>query len=60
MHDQARRRKALRKGRETGCSIYIPGEVLAPLGLAPPTVVYYRTWQDPKRPRIMVNLYREP
>ena len=59
-HDQAARRRTKRKGRETGCWVYIPGEQLARLGFVredPPP--YYRTW-DGKRRAAIVQLYREP
>lgn len=64
-HDEGKRRRALRKGRETGCSIYIPGELLERIGIThsadggPP---YFRTWAGPKRkhPAVIVVLYPEP
>ena len=60
-HDPAARRKATRHGRRRGCSIHLAGEELKAAGFdpheAPP---YYVVWVDPKRPRILVNLYREP
>lgn len=61
-HDQGARRRAKRKGRETGCWIYIPGEQLeraglaAQAGLRPP---WYRTWDGRKR-TVLVQLYTEP
>jgi hypothetical protein len=59
-HDQAARRASKRKGRETGCWIYIPGEQLQRLGFVagePPP--FYRTWDGGRQPRVLVNLYRE-
>jgi hypothetical protein len=59
MYDHSQRRRALRKGRETGCSIYIPAEELAKAGFVPggplPT---YRTWGS-ARGSVMVRLYKE-
>jgi len=40
--------------------LYVPAEVLESLGWGrddPPP--YSMMWPDPKRPRLMVNLYRE-
>lgn len=54
------RRRALRKGRETGCSVYIAGEALARAGFAPSDPPpFYRVWGG-KRGRYVVVLYREP
>ena len=60
-HDPAQRRRALRKGRERGCSIYITGEQLERIGFAPDEPApWYRVWETSDgRPRIIVNLYRE-
>lgn len=60
MHDPARRRRARRTGREKGCWVYVPAETLEAQRIPTDAQVYYRTWGDPKRPRVMVNLYREP
>jgi hypothetical protein len=58
-YDAALRRRGQRKGRETGCWVYIPGEELEKAGrdpsLAPP---FYRTWGT-KRGVVLVRLYRE-
>lgn len=62
-HDQAARRRAKRKGRETGCWVYIPGEQLAALGLDPHGAApWYRTFPGPRRknPGLVVVLYAEP
>jgi hypothetical protein len=60
-HDQAARRRAKRKGRETGCWIYIPGEQLERLGLearAGEPAPLYRCW-DGRRRTVLVQLYTE-
>ncbi len=58
-HDQAARRRSKRKGRETGCWLYIPGEQLERAGFdlrdEPP---WYRSW-DGRRRTILVQLYKE-
>jgi hypothetical protein len=60
-HDQGARRRAVRRGRETGCWVYIPGEQLdrcgipAERGQPPP---FYRTWDGRKR-TVLVQLYEE-
>ena len=59
-HDQAHRRKSKRKGRETGCWVYIPGAELERAGFVrsdPPP--YYRVWPGRKR-TFMLQLYRDP
>lgn len=58
--DTAARRKSVRRGRERGCWLYVPEEVLEKLGWTrddPPP--YTTTWPAPDRPRLVVNLYRE-
>lgn len=58
--DTAARRKGVRRGRERGCWLYVPAETLEALGWSrddPPP--YSMMWPDPKRPRLLVNLYRE-
>lgn len=62
-HDQAARRKGIRKQRERGLSVYIPGEQLDALGIGRHVdAIYYRTWPGPKRtsPSVIVQLYLEP
>lgn len=59
MHDAARRRRAVRKGRERGRWVYIPGEYLEAQGFKWDDPIWYRTWAAPKRPRVVINLYRE-
>jgi len=59
-HDSGMRRRAQRKGRERGCSIYISKEALERSGL--PTsgpAPFYRVWGG-KRGRYVVVLYAEP
>lgn len=57
--DHAMRRKAIRKQRESGCSVYLPAEVLALTGFDPKgPVPFYRCW-GASRGRIVVQLYRE-
>ena len=58
-HDHAARRRSLRKGRERGCSIYLPAELLERAGVdpnGPPP--YYRAWPT-SRGGVMVRLYKE-
>jgi hypothetical protein len=57
-YDSGLRRQSTRKGRETGCSIYIPAEELLKAGIdphGPPPL--YRTWGT-KRGGVMVQLYK--
>lgn len=59
-HDAGLRRKAARKGRERGCSIYIAAEELAAAGIdldGPPPL--YRVWPGRKR-TVMIQLYPSP
>lgn len=61
-HDQGARRRSVRKGRETGCWVYIPGEQLERAGFAaerdaPPP--WYRSW-DGRKGTVLVQLYRAP
>ena len=60
-HDPAARRRAQRRGRETGCWVYLAGEQLQRIGFRPgEPPPYYRTWESADgRPRVIVNLYRE-
>ena len=57
--DVARRKRAVRKGREAGCWVYIPAELLREAGRAgrgtPPE---YRVWAGP-RGSVMVTLYAD-
>lgn len=59
-YDRVRRRRAIRKQREKGCSVYIPAEELVKAGWDPDgPVPYFRVWGAPGG-RLMVNLYSEP
>jgi hypothetical protein len=60
MHDPGLRRKATRGGRQKGCFVYIPAEVLQAAKVDPAgPVPYYRTWGS-KGGSVLVRLYREP
>ena len=57
-YDSGQRRQSIGRGREKGCSIYIPVEELVKAGIdpeAPPPL--YRTWGT-KRGGVMVQLYK--
>lgn len=57
-YDYARRRRAKRGGRETGCWIYIPGEELARAGWQPGgPLPWYRVWASARG--VVLRLYRE-
>lgn len=59
MYDAARRRRALRKQRERGCSIYVPVEELVKAGIdpgGPPP--FYKVWGS-KSGSVLVRFYRE-
>lgn len=59
-HDPMQRRRALRKQRERGCSIYIPADELLKAGIDPGgPAPFYRTWGY-RRGSVIVRLYREP
>lgn len=56
-HDAAQRRKASRKGRERGCSLYIAAEELELAGIdpyGPPPE--YKAWPGRKR-TVLIQLY---
>lgn len=58
-YDDGLRRQALRKQRETGCSIYVPAEELLKAGIdphGPPP--FYRTWGT-ARGGVFIRLYKE-
>lgn len=58
-HDAGQRRRALRKGREKGCSIYIPADALVKAGYDPEgPAPYYRVWGS-SRGGLFVRLYTE-
>lgn len=60
MHDPGLRRKATRTGRQKGCYVYLPQEVL---DAARPELngqlPHYRTWAG-KGGSVLIRLYREP
>lgn len=59
-HDSAKRRKAQRHGRERGCWVYIPAEILQEAGRSDPSLpVHYRVWGRPGG-SVLVRLYRQP
>lgn len=59
-HDPMMRRRAIRKQREKGCSIYIPREDLVAAGFDPDgPAPFYRTWGY-RRGSVIVRLYQEP
>jgi len=58
-HDTAARRRAQRDGRQKGCTVYIPAEVLEAAGIDPHgPVPFYRTWGS-RRGSVLVRLYKE-
>lgn len=57
MYDSARRRRSVRKGRERGCWVYIPGEVLVASGVEDADPPLYRVFPG-KRRSLTVTLYR--
>jgi len=58
-HDQALRRRTLRRGREKGCWLYVSAEDLARLGFAPgEPAPFYRVWAG-RAGGLTVRLYRQ-
>lgn len=58
-HDHAARRRAQRHGREKGCWVYIPAEMLERAGYGESeSVPWYRCWAAP-RGRVAFQLYRK-
>jgi hypothetical protein len=58
-YDSAARRRAARRPRERGCSVYIPAEELVAAGIDPTgPVPFYRVWGR-SRGTVLVRLYRE-
>jgi hypothetical protein len=58
-YDPVERRRAQRRARQRGCSVYIPVEELAKTGIdldGPPPA--YRVWGS-SRGRIVIQLYKE-
>ena len=59
MHDPARRRKAQRQGREKGCWVYIPAQMLQAAGFPEASPApFYRLWGG-RRGSLLLTLYRE-
>lgn len=58
-HDHGVRRRAVRKGRERGCSVYIPAELLQVSPVADTWPIFYRVWGG-ARGRYVVTLYPVP
>ena len=58
-YDSSARRRAQRRGRERGCSVYIPAEELVKAGYDPDgPAPFYRTWGSPSG-GVFVRLYRQ-
>lgn len=58
-YDQARRKRAQRRGRQRGCSVYISAEELAKAGIDPDGErPWYRVYAGPRR-GVVVSLYTE-
>jgi len=59
-YDFAVRRRAVRKGRERGCWVYVPGEELAKVGrLDPEAPPLYRVWAG-RSGSVVVTFYKAP
>jgi hypothetical protein len=59
-YDHAARRRSQRRGRERGCSVYIPEDELRKAGFDPADPPpYFRVWGSP-RGSVLVRFYREP
>lgn len=56
-YDYGRRRRAVRKGRERGCWVYIPAAELEAAGRAEGGPPEYRVWGT-KRGGVFVRLYK--
>lgn len=62
-YDPALRRRGVRKPRETGCWVYIPGVELDAAGFAGDSPPWYRTLgyrRSRNAGSVIVSLYREP
>jgi hypothetical protein len=57
-YDQAARKKAVRQGRQKGCSIYIAAEELRDAGYGDVAEVFYRVWATSEG-GLQVRLYRK-
>jgi len=59
-HDAAERRKASRKGRERGCSLYIAAEELAAAGIDPYSdPPLFKVWPS-RKGSLLIQLYKPP
>ena len=59
-YDSVRRRRSVRSGRERGCWVYIPAEILAEAGVDPEIGrPWYRVWTGRKH-NALIRLYNEP
>jgi hypothetical protein len=59
-YDAAARRRSRRSGRERGCWLYVPAEVLAEAGIDPHAErPWYRVWATP-RGGLFGRLYTAP
>lgn len=57
--DPARRRQGQRRGRQRGCFVYIPAQMLQVAGIDPAgPIPFYRVWAGP-RGSVVIRLYRE-
>jgi len=60
MYDPMARRRAVRRGRERGCWVYIPAEELSKTRItAEGPAPYYRTHGRSHGRTVLVELYRE-
>lgn len=61
-YDRARRKRAVRKGAERGCWIFLPADELRKTGIDPHgSVPWYRVWGSSRKDGgLTVRLYREP
>lgn len=58
-YDPAARRRGVRRGRERGCWVYVPAEVLEELGVDPRgPAPLYRVWAG-SRGGLFLRFYRE-
>ena len=59
MYDPARRRRAVRKGREQGCWVYVPQAELVKAGWQPgEPPPFYRVWGS-RKGGLVARLYRQ-
>jgi hypothetical protein len=59
-YDPTKRQRSLRRRRERGCTVYVPGEILQQAGFGPDDPPpFYRLWAGRKGSKVMVQFYRE-